>query len=309
MQKILSTLTTYIRNNKPNIFIPLTIATLIVIAFSLQMIFWVNGLIFITAMTIWYFFTLDSMKAKIILFILCELAFIFLIRADSIQEILFAPIIIFAILFSGLLILFLFVIFPVIVSAFLLINIFRIESKLIKFILIVPPILYLYLFSYNHDDSAHHGYSYRNGSNIISATQTNDNKLCFYIEDTALLLDTFNSAKNFTVSEIKLSPSNERNVLWNKSYHENPKLLSSFSEVNNCLKCDANFSIDTNKSASPLYLFEIDLTQHSNIMRRGKFTYRFYFWTMKDKQTGELKFVKLPISETSRKEYEKCLGL
>jgi hypothetical protein len=307
MQKILSTLTAYIKNNKSNIFIPLAIATSIIIAFALPMIFWPNGLIFVVALTIWFFFILDSMKVKITFFILSELSLIFLMNVDSLQDIVYAPIFILAFLFSGFILLLL-VFFPVVFLAFLLIDMFRIESKLIKFILIVPPILYLYIFSYNHDDSAHHGYSYRDGSNIISATQTNDNKSCFYFDSTALFLDTFNSAKNYTVSEIKLTDT-KNNLLWNQQYHDKPKLLSSFAGANNCLKCDANLSIDTNKSASPLYLFEIDLTQHSNIMRRGKFTYRFYFWMMKDKQTGELKFVKLPISETSRKEYEKSLGL
>lgn len=306
MNKIFSSLINNIRNNKTNIFIPLSIATLIVIAFALPMIFWPNGLIFVVTLTIWLFFILDSMKAKITFFILSELSLIFLMNIDSLQDIVYAPMFILLILFSGFFLLLL-VFFPVIVSAFLLINIFGIKSKLIKFILIVPPILYLYLFSYSHDDSGHHGYSHRDGSNIISATQTNDNKLCFYIDNTGLFLDTFNSAKNYTVSEIKLTDTKD-NLLWNQKYHDKPKLLSSYAGANNCLKCDADLSIDTNKSASPLYVFEIDLTQHSNIMRRGKFIYELYFRMIKDKQTGKLKFVKLPMSETDRKEYEKSLG-
>lgn len=306
MHAYFSSLTNYIRNNKTNIFIPLAIATFTIMAFALPLFYWKNGLIFVAAVALWFFFILDSMKAKIILFIFYELALILFIKADSIQDILFVPMFILLILYSFLMP-FLFVFFPVIISSILLIRLFRIKSKLIKFILIVPPILYLYIFSYNHDDSAHHGYSVRDGSNIISVTQLNDKKLCFYIDETALFLDTFNSAKNFTTSEIKLRT--ETNLLWNQRYHDKPKLLSSFTEANSCLKCDAEVPIDTSKSTSQLFEFEIDLTQHSDIMRRGKFTYRIYFRMIKDKHTGKLKLVKMPISETSRKEYEKSLGL
>lgn len=307
MNKYFSSLTNYIRNNKTNIFVPLAIATSIIIAFSLPMLFWKNGLIFVVAITIWFFFILDSMKVKIILFMFCELAFIFFISADSLQDILFAPILILAILFSGLLMLFLFVVLPVIISAIILINIFKIKRKLVKFILIVPAILYLYLISYNHK-SVHHDI-YRDASDIIFATKTSDNKLCFYIENSGLFLDTLNTSKSFTVSKIKLSSFNEQNVLWNKSYHENQKQLSSITGMENCIVCDANISVESNNTVSELLLLTMGLNQHSKILNRENFTYQLYFRMIKDKQTGELKIVKIPTGETARKEYEKSLNI
>lgn len=307
MNKYFSSLSNYIRNNKHNIFIPLSIATSIIVAFSLPMIFWENGLIFVVAVTIWFFFILDSMKVKIILFIFCELVFIFFISADSLQDILFAPILILAILLSGLLTLFLFVVLPVIISAIIIINIFKIKSKLVKFILIVPAILYLYLISYNHKSSHHK--IHRGASDIIFATKTSDNKLCFYIENSGLFLDTFNTSKSFTVSEIKLSSSNEQNVLWNKSYHENQKQLSSITGMENCIVCDANISVESNSTVGELLLLTMDLNQHSKILNREDFTYKLYFRMLKDKQTRELKFVKMPMGETARKEYEKSLNI
>lgn len=314
MNQYFSSLTNYIRNNKPNIFIPLAIATLIAIAFSLQMIFWKNGFIFALALIIWFFFILDTMKAKIALFIFLELVLIdlvfSLVNAHSLSDFvfiaLFYPLIIaLSVIFYHSL--FIFIIVFIITFAKVLIHLFKIKSKLVKFILIVPLILYVYIFVLNHKCEGD-CVNVFDALDIVSATQTSDNKLCFYVENSGLFLDTLNTSKNFTVSEIKLSSSNERNMLWNKSYHENPKQLSSMTEEDHCIVCDTNISVESNKSASELLSLTMKLNQHSNIMDRENFTYQLYFRMIKDKQTGELKFVKLPMSSTDRKEYEKSLG-
>lgn len=315
MNKYFSSLTNYIKNNKPNIFIPLSIATLIVITFTLQMIFWKNGFIFALALIIWFFFILDTMKAKITLFIFLELIlidlFFSLVNAHSLSDFtsiaLFYPLIIpYYILFYYSL--FVFIIVCIITIAKVLIHLFKINSKLVKFILIVPLILYVYIIVLNHKCEGD-CVNVFDALDIISATQMRDNQLCFYVENTGLFLDTLNTSKSFTVSEIKLSPSNERNVLWNQSYHENPKQLSSITGADNCIVCDTNISVESNNSASELLSLTMELNQHSNIMDRENFTYQLYFRMIKDKQTGKLKFVKLPMSETDRKEYEKSLGL
>jgi hypothetical protein len=315
MNNFFSSIINYIKNNKPNIFIPLTIATLIVIAFSLQMIFWKNGFIFALAFIIWFFFILDTMKAKITLFIFLELVLIdlvfSLINAHSLSD--FVSIALSYPLISALTIIFyyslvIFIIVFIITVAKSFTNHFKIKSKLVKFILIVPLILYFYLIVLNHRCEGD-CVNVFDALDIISATQTSDNKLCFYVENTGLFLDTLNTSKNFTVSEIKLSSSNEQNVLWNKSYHENPKQLSSITGADNCIVCDSNISIESNSSASELLSLTMELNQHSQIMYRENFAYQLYFRMIKDKQTGQLRFVKLPMSSTDRKEYEKSLGL
>ncbi|OHD88486.1 hypothetical protein [Sulfuricurvum sp. RIFCSPLOWO2_12_FULL_43_24] len=315
MQKILSTLTAYIKNNKSNIFIPLAIATSIIITFSLQMIFWKNGFIFALALIIWFFFILDTMKAKITLFIFLELVLIdlvfSLINAHSLSDfvsiaLLYPLLISFYVIFyySSFV---LFIVFIITVAKSFT-NHFKIKSKLVKFILIVPLILYVYIIVLNHKCEGD-CVNVFDALDIISATQTSNNKLCFYVENTGLFLDTLNTSKNFTLSEIKLSYSNGQNVLWNKSYHENPKQLSSITGADNCIVCDTNISVESNNSASELLLLTMELNQHSQIMYRENFAYQLYFRMLKDKQTGQLKFVKLPMSSTDRKEYEKSLGL